>query len=597
MDVPVSLGILAAFGASAVATWRGTGEVYFDTVSMFIFLLLCSRYMEVRARKLATENLERLQQALPASALHIAGYPDKHGSVIVAASQLKKLDVILVRPGDIFAADGVIVEGSTSIDASLLTGESRPLSKCQGDSIPGGAVNTGQAVYLSVSRPSGESSLASLIKLAESAGREKPALAQWADKVAENFIAALLLFALCVLIAWHYIAPDKAWPAAIAVLVVSCPCALSLATPVSLAMANAGLLKRGVLVLQPHVMEALSKSTHVVFDKTGTLTKGKPGLMHVECYGAETTSECLRIAAVLEAASTHPLAQTIIDAAAIFGANDNTGLTVADRHEEPGQGLQAAIAGTPYRLGSQNFVSRWVPGTAEASDRELTSIYLARRGTLLARFDVGDTLRDDAVAVVEALQKQGKQVIILSGDRQATVDIVANRLGIEQAYGDRLPAQKLQLVQELQRQGAVVAMLGDGINDAAVLRAADVSLAMGNGTVLAQASADAVLLSGRLPSFLDALAQSARTVAVVRQNLVWASLYNLAAIPAAALGYLSPWISGAGMALSSALVVANALRLQRMAASEWDTETGSDSRPIVRADQAAPLAQPLSITY
>jgi P-type Cu2+ transporter len=340
---------------------------------------------------------------------------------------------------------------------------------------------------------------------------------------------------------------------AIAVLVVSCPCALSLATPSALAAATDVLVRCGVLVVRPHVLETLHRATHIVFDKTGTLTEGRPQVRQVTAYGALAEARCRQIAAALEAASAHPLA------GAIHAAWQGALPQAQGLHTENGKGVAGTIDGASYRLGSAAFLGiDAAPGGAGE-----TAIYLGRDSTLLARFDIADALRADAAGVVRDFLKQGRQVVLLSGDAPDVAAAVGARLGITTVLGGQLPADKLAYVRQLQRRGAVVAMVGDGINDAAVLSAADVSFAMGEGAALAQLHADCVLMSGRLSSLTDAAAMAARTLGVVRQNLAWATLYNALAIPAAALGLINPWVSALGMSVSSALVVINALRLRR----------------------------------
>ena len=560
MDVPVVLGIVAAFGASVVATLRGSGAVYFDSVTMFIFLLLCSRYFELRARRQAAAALERLQHALPASACRLPGYPASRDSVVVAAGALAAGDIILVRPGESAAADCVIVDGASSFDLSLLTGESAPQQRACGDALQGGAINIRAAVLARVARPAAESTLADLVRLVERAGQQKPRLALWADRVAAWFVAGLLLFALACLLFWHWHDPARAWPIAIAVLVVSCPCALSLATPCALAAASDSLLRRGVLAVGPHTLETLRRATHVVFDKTGTLTEGRPVLQRVEICGSLPPESCLEIAAALEQGSAHPLARAIADAAALTVRGGRTPVHAEQVHETPGMGLEGVVRGRRYRLGSAAFAG---DAPLPAAPPGVTALYLSESGRPLARLLLQDALRADAQATVDYFRAQGKQVVVLSGDDDALTRRVAASVGIADATGACLPADKLARVQQLQREGAVVAMVGDGINDAAVLSAADVSFAMGAGAALAQAHADAVLLSGRLGAVADTARLAQRTMNVIRQNLGWAMLYNLIAIPAAALGWLNPWLSGAGMAFSSAVVVANALRLRR----------------------------------
>lgn len=566
MDVPVALGIVAAFFGSAVSTVRGEGEVYYDSVTMFIFLLLASRYLEMVARRKAASALSRLRHAVPEMAMRLACWPESRAAAPVPASALVAGDHITVKAGEAVAADCVVVEGSTAVDLSLLTGESAPQRKSIGDAIPGGAVNAGSPVVLRVEKPSRDSTLAGLLKLIERAGSAKPQIAQWADRTASWFVAALLLFAAASFGFWYWHDAARAWPVAIAVLVVSCPCALSLATPSALAAATDRLLGKGALVVQPHVLETLHRATHIVFDKTGTLTEGRPTVQSVDAIDGARIIGILRVAAALEAGSAHPIARAISAAAAAHGAGaaGATGL-----QELAGQGMEGLVNGVRYRLGTAAYVAGITGSSAPrmsadtAAAAPMTTVWLGMQGRWLGRFQVSDALRADARETVAFFEQQGKQVILLSGDQQALAASVAAQLGIRDAIGDCLPDAKLAYVQALQAKGAVVAMVGDGINDAAVLSAADVSFAMGSGATLAQVHADCVLLDARLPLLVDTARSAGRTMRVIRQNLGWATLYNIVAIPAAAFGLLNPWLSGVGMAASSAIVILNALRLRR----------------------------------
>jgi Cu2+-exporting ATPase len=555
MDVPVALGIGAAFAGSVVSVLRGSGAVYFDSITMFIFLLLASRYFELGARRKAARALEGLHRALPASSLRMPGYPRDRSTELVAAGVLRPGDHILVQPGQAVAADGVLVEGATEVDLALLTGESRTQRKGVGDGLPGGAVNAAQAVVLRVTAAARDSTLALLVRLVERAGQGKPQLALWADKVAAWFVAALLALTVVVFVAWQLIDPARAWPAAIAVLVVSCPCALSLATPTALAAATDRLLRQGALAVQPHVLETLARATHIVFDKTGTLTLGRPELRRIVVLGGLDERTCLQLAAALEAANAHPIGLALRAAAGpVLAAASELRYVV-------GEGVEGLVGGVRYRLGSASFVGAIMPDGAPAA--AAPGAWLGSDAGPLARFELADGLRPEAAAVVRRFHDAGKQVVLLSGDQQDTAQAVAAQLGIDTALGGQLPQQKLDYVRALQARGAVVAMVGDGINDAAVLRGADVSFAMGTGAALAQLNADCVLLGDALSPLADAAATARRTLAVIRQNLAWATVYNLVAIPAAACGLLNPWLSGVGMAASSALVVGNALRLRR----------------------------------
>jgi Cu2+-exporting ATPase len=565
MDVPVALGIAAAFGASVVATVRGQGDVWFDSVTMFIFLLLCSRHLELRARRKAGAALERLQHALPASATLLADYPASRDASLVKATALLVDHVIMIKPGEAVAADCVIVDGATTLDLSLLSGESAPVAKAKGDALPGGAINAGAVVLARVTRRAQDSTLSNLVKLIDRAGRDKPRIALWADKVAAWFVAALLVFALAAFGFWFWLDGDAAhaWTIAIAVLVVSCPCALSLATPTALAAATDRLLGQGVLVSGAQTLETLHRATHVVFDKTGTLTFGRPVLQDVRPLGTMRGEFCLQVAAALDAGSGHPLARAIVGAAVEAGDGARADWHATALTETAGRGVEGHVHNRRYRLGNAGFVSELsgaMPPHAVADGA--TPVYLGAEGQWLACLQLRDGLRPDAQATVDYYRRAGKTVVLLSGDHDVLARSVGDRLGIGTTVGGYLPDEKLAFVRRLQIKGAVVAMVGDGLNDAAVLSAADVSFAMGEGAALAQAHADAVLLGGRLGAVADSARMASRTMAVIRQNLAWASLYNLLAIPAAALGLLNPWLSGVGMAASSAVVVLNALRLR-----------------------------------
>ena len=467
-------------------------------------------------------------------------------------------DVVLVPPGQAVPADGVILEGDTEVDLALLTGESRTRALGPGAPLPGGAVNVAQAIVVRVTSSARDSTLALLVRLVERAGQDKPALALWADRVGAWFVLALLVLTVVVCALWYLVDPARAWPAAIAVLVVSCPCALSLATPTALAAATDRLLRRGALAVKPHVLETLGRATHVVFDKTGTLTYGHPVLRQAVTFGGASRRMALQLAAALEAGSAHPLAQ------AIRAAAGPAALVANLVNQVVGKGIEGEIGGRRYRLGNAAFVTGIACGDLPGGQPGgVTAVWLGTTSGWVARFDLVDDIRPEARDVVAGLRAAGKTVVLLSGDDDEAAQDVAMQLGIAHALGHQLPEDKLTVVRGLQREGAVVAMVGDGINDAAVLSGADVSFAMGQGAQLAQLHADCVLLGEGLRPLAAALDTAADTLRVIRQNLGWAMLYNVAAIPAAASGLLNPWLSGVGMAASSALVVLNAARLRR----------------------------------
>ncbi|WP_296947590.1 heavy metal translocating P-type ATPase [uncultured Massilia sp.] len=561
MDVPVALGIVAAFAGSAVTLVQGRGDIWFDSITMFVFLLLGSRYLELNARRKAARALEGLQRSAPATAQRLDGWPASRRAATVDAALLRPGDMVLVAPGQALPADGTIADGETEVDLALLTGESRTRPAGPGESLPGGAVNVAQAVVLRVTSSARDSTAALLARLVERAGQNKPRLALWADSVGAWFVAALLALTVVTFCVWRVLDPARAWPAAIAVLVVSCPCALSLATPTALAAALERLLRHGVLAVKPHVLETLERATHVVFDKTGTLTYGRPTLRHTLVFaggGPQTTRTCVQVAAALEAGSAHPLAVALREAAGPVAP-------VADViRYVVGQGVEGELHGRRYRLGNAAFVGA-VAGAAPppsdvAAPPGATSVWLGSANGWMARFDLVDEVRPEAQDIVQRLRARGKTVMLLSGDEDAAARAVAAQLGIAHALGGQLPQDKLDVVRALQAEGAVVAMVGDGVNDAAVLSGADVSFAMGQGAQLAQLHADCVLLGDGLHPLAEAVDAAGATLRTIRQNLAWAMVYNLAAIPAAACGLLNPWLSGIGMAASSALVVLNALR-------------------------------------
>ncbi len=563
MDVPVALGIVAAFVASVAATFAQHDPVYFDSITMFVFLLLASRYLELQARMRAASALDGLLRSAPSSAQRLPHWPQDRTSEMCSAEALRSGDYVLLRTGDVLAADAVVVEGETSIDLSVITGESRAQLRSCGDALPAGSSNLANSVVVRISREAKASTLALILESAQRARLDKPSLANWADLVAGRFVGALLLFAFATFLYWQHADPAQAWPVLIAVLVVSCPCALSLAAPTVLAAANARLLGNGVLAVRPHVLETLHRSTHIVFDKTGTLTLGAPVLQTVETTTLCNAKEALKIAAGIAGGSNHPMSVALQQAA----KGQEVAALDAPAREIAGKGLEAEWHGCKFRLGRADFVGQLTgthaPFTPAASGSE---IYLGNAEAWLARFVLFDALRPDAATVVQHFQTAGKAVLLLSGDRMTFVQQVASKLGIEHAVGECLPEHKVEEVRRLQRAGAIVAMIGDGVNDAAVLAAADVSFAMGGGSGLALASADCVLLNGRLESLCELEHVAAKAARLMKQNLAWAACYNLAAIPAAAFGLINPWVSAVGMSLSSTLVVLNALRVYRRAA-------------------------------
>jgi Cu2+-exporting ATPase len=555
MDVPVALGVGAAFAGSTWATLWGRGEVYFDSVTMFVFFLLAGRTLEAAARRKAGEALRHLARAMPAVARRLSHWPASLEAEAVPAATLRPGERVLVRPGDAVPADGVLLTPGAQLDEALLTGESRPVARAAGDTLTGGSVNLDQPLVMEV-RGAGEATrLAAIVRLSERAQAQRPAFVQAADRVAAWFVAAILLLAAGAAVAWLQVDPARALPVAVAVLVVTCPCALSLATPAALAVATGAFAARGLVVTRGGAVEALASATHVVMDKTGTLTTGRLQLLAIRPVGDLDETACHRLAAALEAGAQHPVAQALLAGAPPAAP------AVAVEHVA-GAGVAGEVDGRLVRLGSRRFALGAGGGAMLPDGGEHTQVWLADQRGPLACFLLGDRLREEAVAVVRALRARGLDVCLASGDEPAAVESMARAAGIAHWRAALSPRDKGELAALLQAGGAKVLMVGDGINDAPVLARADVAVAMGEGAVLAQATADVVLTSGRLDSLIAALDLAARTRTVMRQNLAWAFAYNVVAVPLAALGWIDPWAAGVGMSASSLLVVVNALRLR-----------------------------------
>lgn len=573
MDVPVVIGIVAAFSASLVATVTGQGEVYFDSVTMFVALLLAARYVELCARHDARSGAQALATQLPVIGACLPGYPQQREVSMLAVADLLPGQVVRVRPGDAIPVDGVVLEGATDVDESILTGESRPLRRRVGDAVLAGSYNCTSPILLRVTGTGAHTRLAEIARVLDESLEQKPRLAVLADRVAVWFVTGLLTLALLVGLAWWWLDPARALPIMIAVLVVSCPCALSLATPAALAAATGGLARRGVLIVHGHALETLAKVTDVLFDKTGTLTEGRFALVTTQALGPLSQQECLALAGRLETGSNHPVAKAFIDAAAAMPVLTAAHVQAHDIAYVPGRGLQATCAGRLVRLGSREFVDALSSGEPDAprghavsgatAMRAETEIWLGDGAGPLARFILSDTLRRDAREMLRAMADRNLRVHLVSGDDAATVAYWAGSLGIERFVGGATPEQKRDYVARLQADGAVVLAVGDGVNDAPLLGLAQVSIAIGRGAPLAQASADAVLMADGVLGVAAALQAATRTRKVIRQNLGWAMAYNLVFIPLAALGLITAWMAGVGMALSSLLVVGNAWRLRR----------------------------------
>jgi Cu2+-exporting ATPase len=529
LDTPIALGLAFGFAASAWATFTGGGEVYFDSISMLAFLLLGARYLEAAARRRAARALDPLL---------------RFGSL----KRTKPGDEINVPPGEQVPADGVVLSGHSSADESLLTGESRPIAKGQGDELIAGSVNLEQPLLMRVTRAGADTRAAGIARLVERAAASRPRLVDAADVIARRLTWAILVVASA---AGLYFSDP--W-IAIAVLVVACPCALALAAPAVLTRAGAALLQRGALLTRARALEALDRATDVVLDKTGTLTTGRLALGEVLAVGRLDAYSCLRLAAALEATSRHPIARA-------FPRGDAS--TVEAPRHEPAQGIEGRAQGRLTRIGTEAFCRQLCGSAAPVSARAAdfhTRVFLADETGWLAVFELHDELRPEAKELVAALAERKITVHLASGDAPAAVATVARRAGIERFAAGMTPQDKFQYVARLQDAGRVVVMVGDGLNDAPVLARADASFAMGSGADAAQLNADVVLTGSSLAALLGTLEVARRAMRLVRQNLAWALAYNAVALPLAAIGWIGPWEAALAMGASSLTVLLNALR-------------------------------------
>jgi Cu2+-exporting ATPase len=568
MDVPVALAIVIALGASLANTFRGAGAVYYDSATMFVFFLTLGRFLEARARYKATGVVAALADLKPLRAHRLRdGAVESIGTV-----ELDPGDVVVVEPGESVPADGELLSAAGTFDEALLSGESQGRRRERGDAVLGGSLNLGQApVEIRITRPSNDGFIDRVGSLLHRAMADRPDFLELADRWAAAFVVLVLLGTAATGVVWLAIDRSRALEVVLAMLVVTCPCALSLAAPTAFAVALGRLARIGLLCRSARVFERLGEVTTWLFDKTGTISEGRIGIVRVATFRGRTEPECLRVAAALESGIEHPVAR------ALRGVVDAP--RASDIRFDVGFGVTGSVEGRRYRLGS----ARYVEHDPEADDEQC--VYLADDDGVIARIVLADRLRAHARAAVRALSGDAA-VELVSGDSPAAVAAAARVLGIQRYAALQTPQAKLEGLSARQAGGDVVAAVGDGINDAPLLAQADVSIAMVAGSQLAQASADIVFTGDdlRVLARLPQLAQTVRKV--VRQNLLWAALYNVVALPLAAAGVLAPWMAALGMSLSSLVVVGNALRLNRLLAGS-SPEPAPEFAPFVEG-QAAP---------
>ncbi|HVI59103.1 MAG TPA: heavy metal translocating P-type ATPase [Luteimonas sp.] len=541
MDTLIAGATLLAWGASFVETVRGGVHVWFDAAVMFVFFLLAARMLEQRARNVASAQVDALARARPVIAMR--ELPDDTREA-VPVTALRVDDVVRVAAGDVLPADGRLLDDGASFEEALLTGESTPVRKPAGADVFAGTVCRERPARVRVTGVGPDTRLSQLARLVEHAQAHRPPLARLADRIAGGFVLALLLATLLVWLGWRIHDPARAFEVTLALLVISCPCALSLSIPAALAVAHGALARIGVLALRPDALETLAEVSDVVFDKTGTLSDGRPQRATVDGFDGFDTQTALRIAAALERDSGHPLAHAFAD---VEGAPPASGVRAV-----PGAGIEGMVDGVAWRLGHAGFAcGRDDDGALWLGD--------GRRG--VARFAVQESSRAEAAEALAALRAQGLRLHLSSGDSTAAVARFGNALGIDDVHARQTPEQKLAFVRALQADGRRVAMVGDGLNDAPVLAGADVSLAVADGAALAQRAADLVATHPSLMRIPEAVELARRTRRIIRQNLAWALGYNLLALPLAAAGMVTPWLAALGMAASSLAVTLNALRL------------------------------------
>ena len=545
MDVLIAGSTLLAWAVSTIETVRGGVHVWYDAAVMFVFLLLVARQLEQRARAIASAQVDALARARPAFATRELADGSRES---VPVDALVVGDVVRIAVGEPVPADGVLLEGEAHFEESLLTGESAAVTRHAGDPVFAGTACREHAAKIRVTGVGTGTRLAELARLVESAQAHRPALALGTERIAGWFVAGLLLAAVVVYAWWRVHEPARAFEVVLALLVISCPCALSLAVPAALAAAHGALARIGVLSVRPDALQRLAQATDVVFDKTGTLGDGKPHLQGVDACIAVDADAALRIAAALERDSNHPLAAAF---ALVPDAPVASGVRAV-----AGRGVEGTVEGVRWRIGTAPF--------ATGGDDD-GAVWLGNDAGARARFTFAERERADAAQALQQLREQGLALHLASGDAAAPVARFASAMGIADPHARQSPEDKLALVRAMQDEGRVVAMVGDGLNDAPVLAGADVSLAIGDGAALAQRSADLVLSGMSLANVPAAIRIARRTRRIVRQNLAWAIGYNLLALPLAAAGMVTPWLAALGMALSSLAVTANALRLAKVA--------------------------------
>ena len=554
MDVPIALALALAFIAGTINLIKGSGQSYFDSITMFVAFILAARYVELLARQDAQGGAEALAKQLPAACERLIDYPNSQDIQMVPVVNCNPGEVLRVSPGEVVPADGILIENPSALDESLLTGESKPVEKQLGDRVYAGTHNILNPLLMRIEAVGQSTRIAGIASMLDQALLAKPVMVSLAEKWAAYFVAFLLLSAFISSAIWLYFDPSRAWTVLVSVLVASCPCALSLAVPTAMAAAQGAVTKLGLLIVRGHVMEGLVKATDLVLDKTGTLTMGEPVLQDITYLRSDyCRKDALALAAALEFGQRHPLALSLLRAAEIEG------LTLPSLPDPVNNQLGKGLSSGAYRLGS----AAWLGVEQGGRVGQFGQVHLQDAKGLVASFIFLDTPRPGLEKFLKAVKSRNIAVHLVSGDDPATVAWWANHVGIDSFQGGCTPEDKYAYIERLQNQGRFVWAIGDGVNDAPLLARADISIAVGAGAPLAAAGADAILTTVSLESLGKTLRLADKTQVIIKENLLWALIYNLLAIPAAMMGLVNPWVAGIGMSLSSLAVTLNAWRLRK----------------------------------